>query len=132
MNSARRVSFLLILFAFVGHCPAGTPPVSATTRYYDQLWNIILRQAAPELAKNSQQALKPSAPVKLTYRVRADGTVGAIKVVSGSSRGFLVETFINAIRSAKFPPIPAAVLKELGTPYADPELSLQAGDFRRH
>ena len=129
---AGRTTFLLVLAVLVCHSRAATPTVSARAKYYDRLWNIILQRAAPQLAKHPEQAVQPSAPVKLTYRVRADGSVGAIKILSGSSRGFLVETFINAIRSAKFPPIPAAVLKELGTPYADPELSLDGGDFRRH
>ena len=127
-----RIGVLLVFSIFAGHAPAASPTISATTKYYDQLWTIILQRAAPHLAKNPQQVPKPSAPVKLTYRVRPDGTVGAIRIVSGSPRGFLAETFINAIRSAKFPPIPAAVLKELGTPYADPELSLHGGNFRRH
>ena len=108
---AGRMTFLLALAVLVCHSPAATPTISATTKYYDQLWNIILQRAAPQLGKNPQQVLQS---------------------LSGSSRGFLVETFTNAIRSAKFPPIPTAVLKELGTPYADPELSLQGGGFRRH
>jgi hypothetical protein len=126
-SRALAVAILLLVCA---HSHSATPAGPATTAYYRQLETIIVQRATKKLATKFD-LLQGFGAVTLTYRVRADGTVQRVMILSGPRRGFVVETFVETIRSMRFPPIPKVVLKELGTEYADPEATLQFGPPRR-
>jgi hypothetical protein len=122
-----------LLFAFLplAVCArAGTPIGPATTAYYQRLESIIEQCTIPLLARHPDR-LREVGTVALTYRVRPNGSVERVKILSGPTRGFVVETYLTCIRTAKFPPIPKAVLRELGTSHADPEASLSFGPPHR-
>lgn len=98
-----------------------------SVKYFGRAWQIVLALAAPKLRGNFE-GIAPSGPVKLTYRVRASGALASVRVTSGNPNSFMAQTFVNAIRSAKFPPIPKAVLKEQGKNWIDIDTSFETLD----
>jgi TonB family protein len=102
----------------------------ATEAYQAQTQMMIVQLAAPKFLGHLD-AMRDSGPVKLTYRVRASGSVESVRIIAGNPRSFVVQTFVSTIRSAKFPPIPKAVLKEQGKSYLDVYADLTMKDYRR-
>jgi TonB family protein len=111
------VAVLLCVYLFPARiAPAANGP--ATVTYFDRATQIVLQLALPKIPGHFD-AVTRSGPVKLTYRVRASGALESVRVTSGNPNSFVAQTFVNAIRSAKFPPIPKAVLKEQGKNWID-------------
>jgi TonB family protein len=69
-------------------------------------------------AKESPQSVTPGT-VKISFRLNADGTVQDIRVRSNTSNQFLADVCMRAIKNAKLPPLPAAVIREQGHAWAD-------------
>lgn len=105
--------------------PAANGP--ETTRYFDQAAQLVLRAAARTL-RDHAAAIDRSRPVKLTYRLQASGALKSVKVTSGDPNSFLAQTLVKAVRSAKFPPIPKAVLKEQGRNWVELDFSFETMD----
>ena len=111
----RRLSVLgATCLALAGSTPAfgKAQPGPATLAYQERINSIITQLVVPALTSRLDQ-LRGAGTVKLTYRVRANGEVGWIKITSGSSNHFVNDTCKQTIKAAKLPPIPKDVLKEL-------------------
>ena len=120
------VTFFLLLCLFPARmAPAANGP--ATVKYFDRASQIVLQGAAPEIRRHAD-AIARSGPVKLTYRVRANGTLERVRIISGDPNSFTARIFVNAIRSANFPPLPKAVLSEQGKKWVDIEASFESLD----
>ena len=108
--------------------PAANGP--ATVRYFDQAAQIVLKHAAPDLRRDFD-AIAHSGPVKVTYRVRASGALESVRVTSGDPNSVLAQTFVSAIRAAKFPALPKAVLNEQGKSWLDLDITFGASNNTR-
>jgi len=83
-------------------------------------------------AKESPQSVTPGT-VKISFRLNADGTAREIRVRSNTSNQFLADVCVRAIRNAKLPPLPAAVIREQGHAWADVrDMEFTAPESWRH
>lgn len=94
-----------------------TAPSSATLAYQDRLNDIVIHLLTPRLAKRFD-LLRGAGTVKLIYRVRANGDVESVKIISRANH-FVTDTCVQTIKSAKLPPIPKSVIKEQGNEWVD-------------
>ena len=125
-----RVWTWVALFLFVYLFPTRIAPAAngpATVKYFDRATQIVLQFAAPQI-RSHPDAIARSGLVKLTYRVRASGALESVKVTSGNPNSFTAQTFVKAIRSAKFPPFPKAMLNEQGKNWVDIDASFETLD----
>jgi len=90
----------------------------ATAAYTAQSMKTVFRLALPKVAAHSYRGNR-SGLLKLTYRVRASGALESVRITEGDSNWFSAQTLVSAIRSAKFLPLPKAVLKEQGKNWLD-------------
>jgi hypothetical protein len=94
-----------------------TAPGSATLAYQDRLNDIVIHLLAPRLATQFD-LLRDAGTLKLIYRVRANGDVDSVKIISRANQ-FVTDTCVQSIKSAKLPPIPKSVIKEQGHEWVD-------------
>jgi len=92
-------------------------PGSATLAYQDRLNDIVIHLLAPRLASRFD-LLRGAGTLKLIYRVRANGDVESVKIISRANQ-FVTDTCVHTIKSAKLPPIPKSVIKEQGREWVD-------------
>ena len=90
----------------------------ATAAYTAQCMKTVFGIALPKVVAHSYRGNR-SGMVKLTYRVRANGTLESVRITEGDPNWFSAQTLVSAIRSAKFLPLPKTVLKEQGKNWLD-------------
>jgi hypothetical protein len=90
----------------------------ATAAYTAQSMKMVFGIALPKVVAHSYGGNRYGL-LKLTYRVRANGALESARITDGDPNWFSAQTLISAIRSAKFLPLPKAVLKEQGKNWLD-------------
>jgi hypothetical protein len=107
-------AFLSMIVSFAGAFSAlasGAPAGSASLAYQNRASNVFVQAVMPALAKRLDQLLA-AGPTKIYYRIRADGRVESVRVVSARPNKFVSDTCTSITKSTKFPPIPEAVQRE--------------------
>jgi outer membrane biosynthesis protein TonB len=97
---------------------AGAPPGSASLAYQNRASDIFVRAVLPALVQRLDQLLAAGA-TKVYYRIRADGQVESVRVVSARPNRFVQDTCARVLKSTKFPSIPEAVRRELKKNHVD-------------
>ena len=97
---------------------AGAPPGSASLVYQNRASDLFVRSVLPALAQRLDQLLAAGA-TKVYYRVRADGRIEGVRVISARPNRFVQDTCTRVLKSTKFPPVPEAVRRELKKNYVD-------------
>ena len=77
-----------------------------------------MRAVLPALARRLDQLLAAGA-TKVYYRIGTDGRIESVRVVSARPNKFVQDTCTRVLQSTKFPPVPAAVQRELKKNYVD-------------
>jgi outer membrane biosynthesis protein TonB len=103
---------------------AGAAPGSASLTYQNRASNVVVQAVLPALAQRIDQLMAAGA-TKIYYRIRADGRVESVRVVSARPNAFVQDTCSRVLKSTKFPPIPEAVQREQKKKYLD--MSSQIG-----
>jgi outer membrane biosynthesis protein TonB len=103
---------------------SGAAPGSASLTYQNRASNVVVQAVLPALAQRIDQ-LMAAGRTKIYYRVRADGHVESVRVVSARANAFVQDTCSRVLKSKKFPPIPEAVQREQKKSYLD--MSSQIG-----
>ena len=83
-----------------------------------------MQSVIPALAKSLDQLIAAGG-TKVYCRIKVDGRVENIRVVSARGNKFVSDTCMSILKSTKFPPIPEAVQREQKKNYL--EMSFQIG-----
>jgi outer membrane biosynthesis protein TonB len=97
---------------------AGAPAGSASLAYQNRASNVVVQAVIPALAQRLDQ-LMAAGPTKIYYRIKADGGVESVRVVSARPNSFVRDTCTRVLKSTKFPPIPDVVRREQKKNYLD-------------
>jgi hypothetical protein len=108
------MSGIYVLSPIAGFATGGL----ATAAYTAQSMKTVLGIALPKVVAHSYGG-KRYGVLKLTYRVRANGALESVRITDGDPNWFSARTLVSAIRSAKFLPLPKAVLNEQGKNWLD-------------
>jgi TonB family protein len=111
---------------------AQAPPGWPASRAYIKVMKAKINSLWQGYAQASPQSVTPGT-VTVSFRLNADGTAQDIRVRSNTSNQFLADVCVRAIRNAKLPPLPAAVIREQGHAWADVrDMEFTAPESWRH
>jgi hypothetical protein len=124
--------FLAVVLACCAHTMSTAADVAhdgpATQAYLQRLADHVCQLSSSKL--NWRFADLHYSPVRFTFRVRANGEVESVRLMSGRKDSLIAEVLLPAIKFTKFPPIPKSVLKEQHKNWLDPEM-VMASHVRR-
>src|ERR1043166_10124286 len=109
---SRIFASLLSLIISVGFASSalasGAAPGAASLAYQSRAGSVVVQAVIPALAQRLDQLIAAGA-TKIYYRIKADGRVESVRVVSAHPNSFVQDTCTRILKSTKFPPIPTAV-----------------------
>ena len=114
-----RACRVTILFAwlFLSSVSSVAPQNDPTAAYAQQVQATLTQMAIDAI--RAQPRLLQAGSVWLTCRIGPRGNVQKVDVVSRHRVAGITEAFAAALKSAKFPPIPKAVVKQRGEDFLD-------------
>jgi outer membrane biosynthesis protein TonB len=121
MRARIRIALVSVIIGFgvaSSTLASGAAPGSASLAYQNRASNVVVQAVLPALAQRLDQ-LMAAGPTKIYYRIKADGRVESVRVVSARPNSFVHDTCTRVLRSTKFPAIPEAVQREQKKGYLD-------------
>jgi hypothetical protein len=125
-----RTHTILSFFAFIigftitpSALASGAPPGSASLVYQSRVAKVFMQSVVPALAKGIDQLIA-AGPTKVYCRIKADGRVENVRVISAHANKFVFDTCTRMLSSTKFPPIPEAVQREQKKTYLEMSFEL--------
>ena len=109
-----------VALALSGIAQSAEAPKPALMGYYKKVMSTIgpLWYRAVDTNRNNLAI----GTARFTFRITPEGRVENLRLVSNTSNEFLVKISARAIKEAKLPAIPKAVLKEAGQKWIDVDL----------
>jgi hypothetical protein len=113
--------YLVVLAILICSAPglvvgaAAAEKESAATQVYNHQISAIASKAIDAEVSKHPERMIGKVSMKLKYSVAKSGRVQNVKVISGKPDGWAEKTAARALQAVKFPPVPDAVLQELGT-----------------
>jgi outer membrane biosynthesis protein TonB len=127
MRAHISIAFLAIVISFrltASASASGAPSGSASLAYQNRVSAFVVHAVIPALAQRIDQLMAAGA-TKIYYRIKSDGQVESVRVVSARPNSFVQDMCTRVIKSTKFPAIPEAVRHEQKKNYLD--MSSQIG-----